>query len=738
MVDKLRVVLGLIFKKSEQGIYRRILRTALLGSLLTFLTIGTISLCSMLLLQTVLKEKGTALSEEVGTYLENTLESETRHHLTETTLLKARVVSNIFHVCSLNIEFMADKMSNIMLHPSDHVSKNLPVANDMKIPSHTPYVYYTPNLIQQGISDKLRQEISYASSIDDEMTQINRYYFDCVIVASKHGYMIRMDMLGGDIGAVLDDEPLRSTYDYMDKDWYRYTEKENKLIFTNPYLASYGQPCISVCAPYYDADGFAGVVEANIDTGFIYERMKETTDDASEFSFIMGRNGEVLISHQKDGLFAAGDMNVDLRQSDNRKLADAVKSMVAGETGITTITTDGKSYYLAYAPLPDTDWSIGTIIDKSALMENAKNIEEYTLDAIHDRNKGMQKLILAALFMSAMLFVLLLWPILKANIRMAKGIAAPIDSLAKGALEIARGNLSKRFSIQTGDEIETLAKSFNYMTEELALQMENLARTTAQNERIETELAVATNIQTGMLPNGIKPFPERKDFDLAALMYPAREVGGDFYDFYLLNEHLLAITVADVSNKGVPAALFMVIAKTLLQENLIYAGDHKKLGTVFGKTNDSLEKSNDADMFVTVFTGILNTDTGEFLYANAGHNPPIIMHGGKCRYLEKADNPIMGIIEGLSFQTSMLQLSPGDRLFLYTDGITEARNMSRDFLGERRFLDIAQTKIATDSAEAGVKAVHEAVKEFVGDAVQSDDITMLELVYNGPVNERSI
>ena len=738
MVDKLRMIGGLIFKKGEQGIYRRILRTALFGSLLTFLAIGTISLCCMLVLQTVLVKKGTALSEEVGTYLENTLENEIRHHLTETTLLKARVVSNILHVCSLNVEFMADKMSNIMLNPSDHVSKNLPVANYTKIPSHTPYVYYTPNLMKQGISDNVRQEISHASSIEDEMMQINRYYFDCAIVASKHGYMIRMDMLGGDIGAVLDDEPLRSTYDYMDKYWYRYTETENRLVFTNPYIASYGQPCISVCAPYYDGDGFAGVVEADIDTGFIYERMKETTDSASEFSFIMGRKGEILISRQQDGLFAAGDMDVDLRQSDNRKLADAAKSMVAGETGITTITTDGKSYYLAYAPLPDIGWSIGTIIDKSELMENAKNIERYTLDAIHDRNKGMQKLILAALFMSTMLFVLLLWPILKANIRMAKGIAAPIDSLAKGALEIARGNLSKRFSIQTGDEIETLAKSFNYMTEELALQMENLARTTAQNERIETELAVATSIQAGMLPNGSNPFPERKDFDLAARMYPAKKVGGDFYDFYLLNEHLLVITIADVSNKGVPAALFMVIAKTLLQENLIYSGDYKKLGTVFEKTNDSLEKSNDADMFVTVFTGILNTDTGEFLYANAGHNPPIIMQGGKCRYLEKAANPIMGIIEGLSFQTAKLELHPGDKLFLYTDGITEARNTSKDFFGERRFLDIAQTKIAADSAEAGIQAVHEAIREFAGDAVQSDDITMLELVYHGPVNERSV
>lgn len=734
-MNRFHALISMIFKKGEQGIYRRILRTALFGSFLTFITIGAISLCSMLILQTMLVEKGTALSEEVGSYLESTLEDETRHHLTETTLLKARVVGNIIHVCSLNVEFMAEKMSNIMRTPGDHVSKNLPVANDVKVPSHTPYVYYTPTLIRQGISDKVRQEVSYASSIDDDMLQINRYYFDCAIIASKHGYMIRMDMLGGDGGAVLDDEPLRSTYEFKDKYWYRYTEDENKLVFTNPYMASYGKPCISVCAPYYDGEGFAGVVEADIDTDFIYERMKETNDDADEFTFIMGRKGAVLISHQKDGLFAAGDMNVDLRKSDNRELADAVERMVAGETGIATIENAGKTYYLAYAPLPDTGWSIGTIIDKSAIMENADNIEGYTLSAIHDRDRYLQKIILATGVMSAVLFAILLWLILRANVRMAKGIAAPIDSLAKGAMEIAHGNLGKKFSIKTGDEIETLANSFNYMTDELALYMENLARTTAQNERIETELAVATSIQAGMLPNGSNPFPERGEFDLAAIMYPAREVGGDFYDFYLLDEHHLVITVADVSDKGVPAALFMVIAKTLLKENLIYSGDHKKLGAVFEKTNDSLEKSNDADMFVTVFTGVLNTDTGEFLYANAGHNPPIIMHGAECRYMEKAASPIMGTIGGLSYKTAKLTLAPGDRLFLYTDGVTEARNMSRDFFGEERFLDTARTKLAANSAEAGIKAVHDAVKDFVGDAVQSDDITMLELIYNGPDNE---
>ena len=267
------------------------------------------------------------------------------------------------------------------------------------------------------------------------------------------------------------------------------------------------------------------------------------------------------------------------------------------------------------------------------------------------------------------------------------------------------------------------------MTDELAAYMEKLAQTTAQKERIDTELAVATRIQTGLLPQGQRPFPERKDFDLAAMMKPAREVGGDFYDFYFLDERHLVITVADVSDKGVPAALFMVIAKTLLKENLLFAGTPERLGEVFVKTNNALLRSNQENMFVTVFCGVLDTLTGEFIYVNAGHNPPIIRQSGKCRCLEMVSYPVMGAVEDLPYSASRLRLKSGDAIFLYTDGVTEAMNEGRELFDEQRLL----RKLAAlgGSAEEDIEGVYEAVREYAGEAEQSDDITILEMIYYG-------
>lgn len=280
-----------------------------------------------------------------------------------------------------------------------------------------------------------------------------------------------------------------------------------------------------------------------------------------------------------------------------------------------------------------------------------------------------------------------------------------------------------------------MAENFNQMTEKLTDYMESLAKTTAKNERIETELSVAARIQSGMLPDAHDPYPNRSEFELAAMMQPAKEVGGDFYDFYFIDENHLAITIADVSDKGVPAALFMVIAKTLLKENLLFAGEPAKLGEVFEETNDTLIKSNEENMFVTVFSGVLDTETGDFVYVNAGHNPPVIRRAEKCNYLEKGANPIMAVIEGLPYYVSKLTLKKGDALFLYTDGVTEAMNTERKLFGDERLLNTL--KNSGGNAETDINRVYAAVKEYAGEAVQSDDITMLEIIYKGSKKERN-
>ena len=299
----------------------------------------------------------------------------------------------------------------------------------------------------------------------------------------------------------------------------------------------------------------------------------------------------------------------------------------------------------------------------------------------------------------------------------------PLNKLTQGVKEISGGNLDKKLNIKTGDEIQTLAESFNTMTDDLKTQMANLTEVTADRERIATELDVARRIQISMLP---KNFSVDERVDLFATMTPAREVGGDLYDFYMLDENHLFITIADVSGKGVPAALFMVAAITNLRNFIASLKNPDDLKSAIEHTNDRLCANNDGGLFVTAFSGVLDLTTGVLRYVNAGHNPPLIRrHGKKFFELPMELNFVLGGWDDWQYVQQEIQLAAGDTIFLYTDGVTEAINSD----GKMYSLERLQKKLANldkaKSAEEILTVVSKSLEKFSGDAEQSDDITML-------------
>lgn len=294
---------------------------------------------------------------------------------------------------------------------------------------------------------------------------------------------------------------------------------------------------------------------------------------------------------------------------------------------------------------------------------------------------------------------------------------------AIGLVESRMEDLSHfRVEVNTGDELEELAHSFQYMVSELNEYIQNLSRVTAEKERIGAELDVARHIQASMLPCIFPAFPERHEFDIYASMTPAKEVGGDFYDFFLVDDDHLALVMADVSGKGVPAALFMMISKTLLK-SAAQSGLSPK--AVLEKVNDQLCENNDAEMFVTVWLGILEISTGKMKCANAGHEYPAIMRrGGSFELFRDKHGFVLAGMEGARYREYELELDAGDRLVVYTDGVPEATNASNTLYGTDRMLR------ALNAAEGGscrqlLEALHRDVDEFAGGADQFDDITML-------------
>lgn len=285
-------------------------------------------------------------------------------------------------------------------------------------------------------------------------------------------------------------------------------------------------------------------------------------------------------------------------------------------------------------------------------------------------------------------------------------------------------------SEQGNDEIRSLSDRFAGMITELEDYMVDLQRVTAEKERIGAELNVATQIQADMLPRIFPPFPERKEFDLYASMNPAKEVGGDFYDFFLIDGDHLGLVMADVSGKGVPAALFMVIAKTLIK-NRALAGNYSGPGEVLADANNQLCEGNEAELFVTVWFGILTISTGHVIFASGGHEYPAFYRLEEGFRIEKDKHGMpLATMEGLKFRETETDLKPGERLFLYTDGVTEATNAAQELFGEKRMIESLQ-KHSGDSIEDMLSNVRKDIDAFVGDAPQFDDLTMLGLVYKG-------
>ena len=344
-------------------------------------------------------------------------------------------------------------------------------------------------------------------------------------------------------------------------------------------------------------------------------------------------------------------------------------------------------------------------------------------------NIERQILVFVAVLLGIIVAVLAVVVILY-SVYIDRKIIAPLLTVKEAASTLVSSSMERLdefvIGVHTGDEIEDLADAFERMTKELSAYIGHLAAVTAEKERIGAELDVATHIQKSMLPCIFPAFPNREEVDIYATMDPAKEVGGDFYDFFMVDDRHVAIVMADVSGKGVPAALFMVIGKTLIKDHTTAGRD---LGEVFSEVNRLLCESNSEGLFITAFEGVLDLVTGEFSYVNAGHEMPFICRaGGDYEAYKIKPGFVLAGMEEMRYRAGSVTLAPGDKIFQYTDGVTEATNAENELYGMERLSRVLSENKGRRPAEL-LPAVKEDIDRFVGQAPQFDDITMLCLEY---------
>ncbi len=492
--------------------------------------------------------------------------------------------------------------------------------------------------------------------------------------------------------------------DYFDSTWYQKAKETGEVCFTDVYEDYYGRGLMITCAaPFFGADNqFAGVVAMDILISDLYDAVVSMDLEGDDsYAFIIDSLGNVISPDA-----AIKTINDDPDMDEN------VRTQIMGDTA--GVSESDKGFYYAYSPIGGgVNWTLCIHVPETTVLAPAR---------------AMDQRIYAAMALFVAVFILVMIISIFMSRTLAKQLTNPILELGEDARVISGGELDHRAKKYRNDEIGDLAESFNSMALNLKKYIQDLTTVTAEKERIGAELNVATQIQADMLPRIFPPFPERSEFDLYATMDPAKEVGGDFYDFFLIDDDHVGLVMADVSGKGVPAALFMVIAKTLIKNRALMGGSPSE---VLAYANDQLCEGNDAELFVTVWMAIVEISTGKGVAANAGHEHPAICRaGGKFELVEYKHSPAVATMEGLKFRQHEFELYPGDTLYVYTDGVAEATDKHDELFGTERMLN-ALNKEPDAKAEVLLKNVRDAIDEFVGDAPQFDDITMLGMNYYG-------
>ncbi len=722
------------------NIQKRLLVLVLAAGILSFMTLSGLSFYGMSVTRSEMSELGDKVGEAGANFTENLITYQLKRTLGELTKARAESIDRDIYLIRSNVEVLSHMMTRIASNPEDYKPVKVLDPRFDKVHHFEPYIIYSPETFLNGmtpekISPELRREIEIAGNIGTYLRTVSKAfaeYNSSFYVGSAKGYFICVSLYPETNGALEYSSGELYQYDCRERPWYKNAIEAGAPVFSELYsnMDDDGYQIIGCSAPYYDRNGVAGVVGLDMANTDIYKTIDNTAIGEHGFSFVLNKQGEVVFSSHATGDLIAASGGQDLRENPEQTLATAARKMVDGQSGIFPVIVDGEEYFLAFAPMENIGWSFGTLTLRKDIVAAAEESRKYFLIQIADFRIRLQDVFYIMGLSSMILLMGLLKFLLSASKKISARLVKPIHELSNGVREISSGNLDKKLDLQTGDEIEDLANSFNTMTDELKTYMANLTKVAAEKERIATELDVATEIQRGMLP---KDFPQREDFELLATMTPAKEVGGDFYDFYFLDETHLAITVADVSGKGIPAALFMVISKTVLKNFAVSMVNREGLAEVVAAANDKLCANNEAMMFVTAFIGVLDLETGEFIFVNAGHNPPVIYHAeeNRCDFLDVKKNFVMGPMDGIPFAEQKVTFKHGDLIFIYTDGVTEALNVdNEEYLPDRLIAFMNSTDCKAD-LETLLKNVRGDLSKHVGEAEQSDDITMFALRFNG-------
>lgn len=702
-------------KRNKLGKFsiRTKLLMAFLGlSLVALIVLGFVALNGIATLNNYSLQSSQTLGENAVADSTVALAKQAEEYLLRLALDQADISNNIFEQVEAEMKITA-QLAQTILASSTLDSKTL-YSQQQRPPNIYEATVYVlaPNVELDNVSN----ELNYTSHMEDAFKSIH-----------KNNPLLTQLYIGTESG-ILQLYPwstgINTSYDPRLRDWYINAKQTGEIYWSEPYIDAGGHGLMVTCSIPVSSPqkGFFWVIGADVTIQTINQKIINTQIGELGYAFLLDNKGNViarpeLSSEDKkwDESFETGNMLL----SDNPALAAIAKNMTEGKKGITMCSLSDGDKYIAYAPLNNTKWSMAIVLPVEEIIAPALNtqskINEYTDETSTIINLEAEKVRNTYLI----LFIIIIFMVAATSLLLARTIVNPITTLIKGAKALGSGDLDSRVHINSGDELETLAGSFNKMADDLQEYMVELQRTTAEKTRLIKELEIAKGIQRSFLP---EKEPDISGIDIAASNVAATEVGGDFYDFIPIAKDQWGLTIADVAGKGVPAALFMALSRTLVRAST----------TGNPNVSESIEKANElicADaktgMFVTLFYAILDAKKKRLRYVNAGHNPPLLLKQQKGNtVLLKAKGIALGVIENIELEEEEIQLEKGDLITLFTDGVTEAINQKEEQFGQQRLLTLIEENRGLSACEI-ISKIEAEVTAFSGGQPQFDDITLM-------------
>ena len=670
-------------------------------------------------------EQNTTISDLSSDYVEQAITELT----SKTSALEAYLLNSTFEEVARKVTVLADLVEECFEDTSE-------VAY-----SGSPYPYYAPEGVPAvrlfhtpGLNLEDKKLKSIAAKMQTLSNTLVSFFcdggLDSCIVAFPEGMAFITDARA-DSKSDENGNPLN--FDPRTREWYYGAIENDGIYYSNVMMDLFTkEPGITCSIPVTVNGRVVAVVCADIFLGTL-DKWISSSLEASGFVFIVNHDGKVIFAPENQNLVSNYYVmqGVDIRDSADEKLADYVTRVMKGDYSPYLIEDyTGKQYILIGSSMTSVGWIIVSAVDRAEALSLIPKMESTYNDIATKASVEFYEHIKTSLRLIILVLLAVFIVSLGQASFLGNRIANPLNNLTKYIHKLSSGEFIFKMDeiYETHDEIEVLAKAFEELSIKNQEYIKEVTQVTAEKERIGAELNVATQIQGDMLPSIFPPYPNKTEFDVFATMHPAKEVGGDFYDFFLVDDDHLALVIADVSGKGVPAALFMVIAKTLIKNRAQMGGTPSE---ILFDVNNQLAEGNKTDFFVTVWLAIIDVRNGEGLVSNAGHEHPCLKKkDGKFELIKYSHSPAVAVMENMKFPDHKIKLDPGDKVFVYTDGVVEATNGQEELFGEKRMLEALNSN-PDASIRALLSNVNAGINRFTEGVQQFDDITMLCMEYLG-------